>query len=455
VSIVPVSAGVYQIKGLAGLQTQAGRYVLTVDATKITNPAGVTGTGTYAVDWFLDQNVPLASLSTTASAPVRSTPIPVTVILNKPVSGFGPGGVQLGNAVLSNFRGSGRIYTFDLTPRALGVQVTAQVAAGSARDAAGNANPASAPFSLPLAIVGPTATVTSQTGPVTNQPQVPISVQFASPVSTTAAALLDAHLVTGGKLAVAEPSNGGSTSSYYLTPTGSGPVTATVQVPAGVAKDLAGNGNLAAAPFSVTFDATPPTVLLTSADSPGTFQSPIPVTARFSKPVTGIKPVTGSKPASLSVTNAKVVDFAGNGDTYTFGLVPTSSGPVTAQVLAGAGTDAAGNSSTASAIFSRVYEVAPVATLFSTAGPNTNSQDLPIYVQFNVPVRLDASAISVAQGQIVGSVTQISPTAFLFHVKGIPTKNQTGATVTVTVPQLSATDAFGNTNQSPATYSFF
>src|SRR5262249_21230315 len=154
--------------------------------------------------------------------------------------------------------------------------------------------------------------------------------------------------------------------AFILTPSGTGPADVTVQVPAGAAQDASGKGNNAAAPFSITFDNTSPSVILTSANSMGTFQSPIPATVLFSKPVTGFTA------AGLAVGNATVANFAGTGARYTFDLIPNGIGQVTATVLAGSARDAAGNQNTASATFSRVFEVAPVATIYSPAGPYTN-----------------------------------------------------------------------------------
>ena len=189
-------------------------------------------------------------------------------------------------------------------------------------------------------------------------------------------------------------------------------------------------------------------MVLTSADSPGTFKSPIPVTVLFSKPVTGF---TAS---DVSVGNATLENFEGSGDRYAFDLIPAGIGPVTAMVGAGAARDAAGNANIASNAFSRVFEVAPVARLYSPAGASTTSTDVPIYVQFNEPVRLGASGITVVQGTIADTLTQVSPTTFLFHVTPTLPSGQHSTTVTVTLLQLAATDAFGNSNQLPEKYEF-
>ena len=446
VSIVQIADGTYQIQGLASSQTQPGNYVLTVDASQIFNPAGQAGSGTSSVSWFLDQSPPVASLFTTATA--QTTPIPVTVLFSKPVSGFDAGEVQVGSALLTNFQGSGNLYSFDLTPTSPGVTVTASIPAGTARDAAGNVNTASSVFSLPLATTGPTVVVTSSVSGSTNQARIPLTVAFSRLVVTNADALLEKIVVTNGTLTVANVPTFEGVYPFTLQPSGPGPVTVSVQVPAGVAEDVSGNPNSPSAPFSITFDNTPPSVVLTSADSPGTFQSPIPVTVLFTKPVTGFTA------AGVSVGNATLADFSGIGDRYSFNLVPNGIGPVTAQVRAAVAQDAAGNTNTSSNAFSRVFEVVPVATLYSPAGANTTSTDYPVYIQFNEPVRLDPSKITVVQGSIVGAVTQVTPTTYLIHVQPTLPVGQASTTVTVSLLQLAATDAFGNQNQQSVKYLF-
>jgi hypothetical protein len=446
VKVALLSGTTYQIQGLAASQTSPGLDVLTIDASKIRNPAGTAGSGTASVNWFLDQSPPVASLFTTAIAPAQTNPIPVTVIFTQPVTGFGSGGVVVKNAALANFRGSGKYYSFDLTPTAAGVSVSAQVIAGTVLDAAGNANPASSPLVVTVAAGGPMVVVSTPSGTVTNASPIPLTVSFSSPVSITPAQLLAKLMVANGTLSVS--SGGGGPASFTFNLTRLGPGLVSVQVPAAAASDSGGNPSFAAAPFSITYDPTPPSVLLTSADSFGTFQSPIPVTVEFSEPVQGF---TAS---GLGVTNAKVTGFSGSGARYSFSLVPLGVGQVTAQVAAGAGRDAAGNPSTASSLFSRVFEVQPLASLFSPVGHFTSSTSVPIYVQFNEPARLNPSAISVVQGSINDTVTQISPTTYLFHVTPKLPPNQQSTVVSVTLAQLGAVDAFGNATQPVFKYDF-
>ena len=75
-----------------------------------------------------------------AGAPVRlGSPVSLEAAFSEPVSGFALEDVNLANGVAGNFAGSGAVYTFDVTPNAIG-EAAVDIAAGVAEDAYGNGN---------------------------------------------------------------------------------------------------------------------------------------------------------------------------------------------------------------------------------------------------------------------------------------------------------------------------
>ena len=75
-----------------------------------------------------------------AGAPVRlGSPVSLEAAFSEPVSGFALEDVNLANGVAGNFAGSGAVYTFDVTPNAIG-EAAVDIAAGVAEDADGNGN---------------------------------------------------------------------------------------------------------------------------------------------------------------------------------------------------------------------------------------------------------------------------------------------------------------------------
>ncbi|MCL0104209.1 S8 family serine peptidase [Dehalococcoidia bacterium] len=91
---------------------------------------------------------PAVAITSTATDPTNISPIPVTATFSEDVTGFELGDVTVGNGTAGNFVVvSDREFTFEITPDADGV-VTVDVAAGVARDAAGNYNTAAAKFRI-------------------------------------------------------------------------------------------------------------------------------------------------------------------------------------------------------------------------------------------------------------------------------------------------------------------
>ena len=155
------------------------------------------------------------------------------------------------------------------------------------------------------------------------------------------------------------------TYTFDVTPTADGPVT--VDVPAATATDIAGNKNTAATQLTRTYDATAPTVALTSA-SPTTTNVPFLVTATFSESVTGFM---GS---DVNLTNSMISNFTGSGTTYNFTVIPNGNGSITVDVPAATATDIAGNNNTATPQLARTYDAtAPTVGLTSTSPTATNA----------------------------------------------------------------------------------
>ncbi|MBD2722084.1 T9SS type A sorting domain-containing protein [Hymenobacter sp. BT189] len=116
----------------------------------------------------------------------------------------------------------------------------------------------------------------------------------------------------------------GSTYTFSVTPTTAGTPT-TVNVPANVAQDGAGNGNTAAAQYSLTY--TPPTATVVSVTrltlSP-TATAQVRYRVVFSGPVTGLTTANFNLTTSV-LSGAAVASVSGSGTTYTV-VVNTGTG---------------------------------------------------------------------------------------------------------------------------------
>ena len=240
--------------------------------------------------------------------------------------------------------------------------------------------------------VAPTVAFNSAAPNPTNTSQIPVTVMFSESVSG-----FTAGDITTSNGTVSNFAGSGSTYTFDLVPSGQGLVTANIA--AGVAQDAAGNGNTAATQFSRTYDSSAPTVSFNSAAPNPTTTSPIPVTVNFNESVTGFTA------GDITTSNGTVLNFAGSGSTYTFDLVPSGQGLVTANIAAGVAQDAAGNPNTPATQFSRTYDSVPptVSQLVRGNASPTNAGSVTFNLLYSEPVtNATASNFTLVPG---GAVT--------------------------------------------------
>ena len=122
-------------------------------------PVPTPGNPTY----IIDKTPPTTTISTTATNPTSSTPIPFTVTFSESVTGFTASDIAVTNGTITSALSiAGNAYSFTVTPAASGL-VTVNVPANGANDAAFNGNIAASPLSLTYIVP---VTATSWTGAV-------------------------------------------------------------------------------------------------------------------------------------------------------------------------------------------------------------------------------------------------------------------------------------------------
>ena len=269
----------------------------------------------------------------------------------------------------------------DITPTGAG-DITIDVAANVAQDAATNVNEAAT--QVVTTFDGTAPTVDIQSAPATiNLSAYTVTIEFSEPVT----GFEEAEIVVANA-AKSNFTGSGTTYTVDIAPTGAGDIT--IDVAADVAQDAATNGNEAATQVVTTFDGTAPTVDIQNA--PATINlSAYTVTIEFSEPVTGFEE------AEIVVTNARKSNFAGSGTTYTVDVTPTGAGDITIDVAADVAQDAATN----------VNEAATqVVTTFDGTAPTVDIQNAPatinlsaytVTIEFSEPVAgFEAAEIVVA-----------------------------------------------------------
>ena len=202
--------------------------------------------------------------------------------------------------------------------------------------------------------------------------------------------------VTVGNGTLSNFSGSGSSYTATITPTQAGEVT--VDVAAGKITDAAGNTNEAAIQLSVVNDTSAPTVVISSNQSSPTSASTFQVTFTFNEEVTGFEA------SDISVTNAMLSNFSGEGAVYTADVSAIAAGSITIDVAADVAIDNVGNLNVAAATFNIDYQVERVlgnvevyAGISQSQGSNNATR---LTSRFNDPIDLvfdDSGKLYVAE----------------------------------------------------------
>ena len=320
-----------------------------------------------------------------------ATPFGITIEFSEAVTGFDSGDISVGNAALSNFVAvDSNTYTVDITPDA-GGDISIDVVAGVAQDAAGNDNTAAPQATVAYDATAPGVDIQGEPGIVSSADPFSVSFQFTENVT--------GFDISDISLSNASASNfvalDAATYTADITPDGSGDVT--IDVAAAVAQDAAGNDNTAAAQASISYDAIAPSVDIQGEPANVNSLAAFPVTFEFSEDVTGFDA------SDVSLSNATLGNFSAvDGNIYTADITPDGNGDITIEVAASVAQDAAGNDNTAATQASVVYDATAPSVDIQGEPVNVNSlAAFSVSFEFSEDVSgFDALDISVANASV-------------------------------------------------------
>ncbi|MFC6998482.1 Ig-like domain-containing protein, partial [Rufibacter roseus] len=304
----------------------------------------------------------------------------------------------------------------------------------AATDAAQNTSAMGADFRVTIDITKPVAPViaaisedrgTSNTDGITNDATLILSGTAEPNVRVT--------LSLGGN-ALASPvmadNNGNWIYDYTATTLMAGTHSFTAN-----ATDAAGNVSEASSAFAVMLDQTAPTVTVTADRS---LSTNLPFTATF----TFSEVVAGFEIGDITLANASAEDLqTADNITYTATIRPIADGNVTVQLTAGVVTDVAGNSNSASNIFSILFDGARPEIALSSTAPDSVNAAFQVKVTFNEDVTgFEAGDVTVTNGSVS---SLIAVNAREYTVTVMPAAD---GVVTVSILENVALDASGNPN---------
>ncbi|WP_188951244.1 Ig-like domain-containing protein, partial [Filimonas zeae] len=388
------------------------------------------GNGNIASDTLVrkyDATRPTVTIATAAKNPLNKA-FDITVTFSEAVTGFGKSGLTVENGAISSFTSiDATTYTATITPAVNG-EVKVSVAENSASDAAGNGNVASDTLLRNYDATRPTVTVTTSAANPLNK-AFDIAVTFSEAVTGFGKSGLT---VENGAIS-SFTSIDATTYTATITPAVNGEVK--VSVAENSASDAAGNGNIASDTLLRNYDATRPTVTVTTSAAN-------PLNKAFDIAVAFSEAVTGFGKSDLVLENGAISSFTSiDATTYTATITPAVDGEVKVSVAENSASDAAGNGNIASDTLVRKYDATkPVATITTTA-TNPLNKAFDITVTFSEAVTgFGKSGFAVENGAVSG-FTVINATTYTATIT--PAVN---GEVKVSVAENSASDAAGNGN---------
>ena len=354
-------------------------------------------TGTNDFTFVVDNTAPTVTIT---DVPTDSTgAFPATFTFNEAVNDFVVGDITVGNGTASNLQNpssDNQTFTATITPVSSG-DVTLNVAANAAEDAAGNGNTAATQVSS--AYMAPVTDTTAprvtsieyysdyrtQVSP-TNGDEVQWLVTFNEDVKNVDATDFEVSNTS------AMPSATDFGPSQYIVEASGGDLadldaTVTLSFASGQnIQDLASNDLTNTMPTGtndnmILVDNTAPTVTITDV--------PMDSTGAFTATFTFNEAVNDFIVGDITVGNGTAAAFTGiNGDTtFTAEITPASTGTVTVDVAANTATDAAGNGNTAAIQVSSAYTYTEpvIATLpDAPTGLMANPEDAQVTLNWTV-----------------------------------------------------------------------
>ena len=346
-NLVSVSAKVYTANIIP---SKDGVVTVEILSNLVVDNAGNYNTSSNKFVIGYDITGPNVTISSEESPITNKSSFNIEISFTEDVTGFELSDISADNGTVSNLVSqSASLYTVNITTENEG-DITVEILSDKVVDSIGNSNLSSNKFIINYDITGANAVISSSELSITNKSPFTVTITFNEDVKDFV--MGDVNLVN------AAASNFISTSAKVftadITPTADGDLS--VDIPAGVLTDLAGNANTASNIFKITYDGTPPTVEVTTDVVIGAYTniSPIPLTVTFSE-------VTNFTQDDITVVNATITKFQQgfNEMNYKIEITPTDQGEVSFEILANAVTDTAGNGNIASNKFSAIYDTIP------------------------------------------------------------------------------------------------
>jgi len=284
----------------------------------------------------VDSKNPTVSIVSDESSYTNLSPFDVDIVFSEWTSDFaGVGDVIVSNGTIIVEGSDGESFSGTVTPLVEGA-VTINVNADVAQDSAGNSNLAASEFSIDYDITSPTVSISSAESVLTNESSFSVMTTFSEIVSGFGVSDLSLTNAFAANLLTADS----TVYTFDITPLTDGELT--IDLLESMLTDSAGNDNVAASQFTITYDSIFPSTTITSTENSPSNADNFPLTVSFGEEVRSFELL------DIDISNGVATSFTTlDNITFTFDLAPSLEGIVSVSILADIAEDLAGNGNTA------------------------------------------------------------------------------------------------------------
>ena len=384
----------------------------------------------------VDTQNPTVTISGVPGVTDGATAFTATFTFNEPVTDFDDAAdITATNAAVGAINAtSTTVYTAQITPNG-GGNVTVDVPANAAVDAANNGNADATEQTATLDADAPTVTI--QNAPTNHVGATAFNVSFE--FSENVVNFVAGDVTVGGGTLSNFVAVDGNTYTADITPGGAADVT--IDISSNVAQDGAGNNNTAATQVTVTdaSDTIAPTVTIQNAPTNHDGATVFDVSFEFSENVVNF--VAGD----VTVGGGTLSNFvAVDGNTYTADITPGGAADVTIDISANVAQDGAGNNNTAATqvtVTDASDTIAPTVRIQNAPAEHDQSTGFAVTFEFSENVvNFVAGDVTVGNGTLSNFVAVDGNT---YTATITPTG---GNDVTLDVAANVAQDGSGNNN---------
>ncbi|QEP42894.1 hypothetical protein D5085_07010 [Ectothiorhodospiraceae bacterium BW-2] len=335
----------------------------------VTDQAGNISPDSATLSITIDTTPPTISIISDKPSLMAGETATLTFTLSEASTNFATGDISVAGGTLSNFSGSGTIYTATFTPTANSTaNGEISVATNTFSDAAENTNTIGDSLSLTVDTARPTIAITSSDSSLQDgdTPTITFTLSEASTDFTA-----DDITVTGGTLSGFNGS--GTTYTATFTPTANSTANGEISVATNTFSDAAENTNTIGDSLSLTVDTARPTIAITSSDS--SLQDGDTPTITF----TLSEASTDFTADDITVTGGTLSGFNGSGTTYTAIFTPTANSTANGEISVATNTfsDAAENTNAIGDSLSLIVDTAnpSITSVISSWGNSLSASE--------------------------------------------------------------------------------